>query len=101
MYVVCVTVTVKPGHEEDFATATEKNHHGSISEARCVRFDVLRAEDNPHRFFLYEVYRDKDAFVAHQKTEHYFTWRAAVADWMAERRVGTRHLSLFPAESGF
>lgn len=101
MYVVCVTVMVKPGHEQDFIKATEGNHRGSVQEQGCARFDVLQAEDNPQRFFLYEVYRDKEAFAAHQKTEHYLTWRQTVADWMAEPRVGVKHNSLLPADEGF
>ena len=101
MYVVCVTVAVKPGHEEDFIRATEKNRQGAMREQGCARFDLSRAEDNPARFFLYEVYRDQAAFVAHQQTEHYLTWRQTVADWMAEPRVGVKHHSLLPADEGF
>jgi autoinducer 2-degrading protein len=95
MYVVCVTVMVKQGHEQDFIAATEKNHLGSVAEPGCVRFDVLQAEDNPSRFFLYEVYRSKDDFKAHQQTEHYLGWKQTVADWMAEPRQGVKHVSLF------
>jgi autoinducer 2-degrading protein len=95
MYVVCVTVMVKQGHEQDFIDATEKNHLGSVAEPGCARFDVLQAEDNPSRFFLYEVYREKDDFKAHQQTEHYLAWKQTVADWMAEPRQGVKHNSLF------
>jgi autoinducer 2-degrading protein len=101
MYVVCVTVFVKQGHEEGFIEATKKNHEGSVGEEGCRRFDVLRAEDEPGRFFLYEVYRDREAFKAHQQTEHYLTWKATVADWMAQPRQGIKHESLFPGAEGF
>lgn len=101
MYIVCVTVFVKPGQEDSFIRAIEKNHRGSLGEPGCLRFDVLRAEDDPSRFFLYEVYRDKDAFAAHQKTEHYLTWRQEVADWMAQPRQGVKHVSLFPSDDTF
>lgn len=101
MYVVCVTVHVTEGHEQDFIHAVELNHRGSVQEPGCLRFDVLRHVDEPGRFFLYEVYTDVDAFRAHQQTEHYLTWKAAVADWMARPREGVKHTSIFPADEQF
>jgi autoinducer 2-degrading protein len=101
MYVVCVTVMVKPGHEEEFIRATEANHRGTRREPGNVRFDLLRCEDDPTRFFLYEVYRSKEAFGEHQKTEHYLTWRQTVADWMAQPRQGVKHRSLLPADETY
>ena len=101
MFVVCVTVRVKPGHEEDFIRASEANHRGTRQEPGNVRFDVLQAEDEPGRFFLYEVYRAKEGFTAHQKTPHYLAWRETVAPWMAEPRQGLKHRSLAPADEAF
>jgi autoinducer 2-degrading protein len=98
MYVVCVTVFVKPGHEEDFIRATELNHRSTLQEKGALRFDVSRAEDDPSRFFLYEVYQDKAAFEAHQQTPHYKTWKETVADWMARPRQGVKHHSLYPSD---
>lgn len=97
MYVVCVTVWVKPGHEEQFIEATRLNHEGTVREPGALRFDVLRAADDPSVFFLYEVYQDQDAFKAHQQTEHYLTWRQTVADWMAQPRKALKCNSVFPA----
>jgi autoinducer 2-degrading protein len=101
MYVVCVTVMVKPGHEEEFIRATDANHRGTRREPGNVRFDVLRCEDDPTRFFLYEVYRGKEAFAAHQRTDHYLAWKQAVAEWMAQPRQGVKHSSLLPADESF
>ena len=92
---------VKEGREQDFVVATEKNHLATIAEPGCTRFDVLQAEDDPLRFFLYEVYRDADAFKAHQQTGHYLAWKQTVADWMARPRQGVKHQSLFPADARF
>jgi len=96
MYVVCVRVEVKPGHEEDFIRATKANHEGTRTEPGNVRFDVLQRIDEPHKFTLYEVYKDEAAFRAHQQTPHYLTWKETVAPWMAVPRVGEKHRSLFP-----
>lgn len=98
MYVVCVTVWVKPGHERDFFEATRKNHLGTREEPGNVRFDVLQKEDEPGRFFLYEVYRMKEDFGLHQQTAHYLEWKQTVADWMERKREGVKHASLLPAD---
>lgn len=96
MYVVCVTVKVKPGREEDFLAATRENFAGTRREPGNVRFDVLRGDEDRGAFFLYEAYRSKDDFAAHQRTSHYLKWQEAVADWMAEPRKGVKHASVLP-----
>jgi len=95
MFVVCVTIFVKPEHVEGFIAATFDNAVNTRKEAHNVRFDVLRAADDPTRFFLYEAYHSKEDFAAHQQTAHYLRWRDAVADWMAQPRVGVKHASVF------
>ncbi len=101
MFVVCVTVWVRPGHEQDFVRATEANHRGTRQEPGNARFDVLQAKDEAGRFFLYEVYRDAEAFATHQKTPHYLEWRETVAPWMAQPRQGVKHQSLLPEGGAF
>ena len=98
MYVVCVTVFVKPDAEQSFVDATLDNARETRQEPGNVRFDVLRSEANPSQFFLYEVYKNADSFRSHQRTEHYLKWRETVADWMAQPRQGVRHFSLFPED---
>jgi (4S)-4-hydroxy-5-phosphonooxypentane-2,3-dione isomerase len=101
MYVVCVTIHVTPDHVQDFIHATLENARGSRQEPGNVRFDVLQAEGDPARFFLYEVYREKEDFARHQQTPHYLQWKETVAAWMAVPRQGVRHTSLFPGEDGW
>ncbi len=95
MYVVSVTVYVKPESVKDFIAASLDNARHTRQEPGNLRFDVSRAEDDPGRFLLYEAYRAKDDFAKHQQTEHYLRWKSAVADWMAQPRQGVRHVSLF------
>ena len=95
MYVVSVTVHVKPEHVEPFIQATLDNARHTRHEPGNVRFDVLRAEEEPARFLLYEAYQTKDDFGKHQQTEHYLRWKQTVADWMAQPRQGVKHQSLF------
>ena len=99
MYVVSVTVWVKAEFVKQFIEATFDNARNTRKEPGNVRFDVSQVEDEPSRFLFYEVYKDKDGFAAHQRTEHYLRWKSTVADWMAQPRQGVKHKSLFFGDS--
>jgi autoinducer 2-degrading protein len=101
MYFVCVSIHVKADSIGPFIEATLDNARHSRLEPGNIRFDVLRREDDAARFFLYEAYRDKEAFAQHQATEHYARWRDTVNEFMAEPRVGLRHLPVFYGETEF
>jgi len=101
MYVVCVQVHVHENRVREFTEAILDNARSTRKEPGNVRFDVLRREQDPTRFLLYEVYRTAADFAAHQQTPHYFRFRDAVADWMAEPRVGVRHESVFPPDDAW
>jgi (4S)-4-hydroxy-5-phosphonooxypentane-2,3-dione isomerase len=100
MFVVWVTVKVKAGRGEAFLEEARKNREGTRQEPDNFRFDVLRANapaepGEPEVFYLLEIYRDEAAFAAHQQTAHYFAFRDAVADLMAEPRVGVRAVGVY------
>jgi autoinducer 2-degrading protein len=95
MYVVSVTVHVKPDLVDAFLEATLDNARNSRNEPGNVRFDVSQAQDEPTRFLLYEVYLSKEDFQKHQQTEHYLRWKQSVADAMAQPRQGVKHQSIF------
>ena len=99
MYVVSVTVHVKPEFVERFVEAVLDNARNTRLEAGNLRFDVSRAEEDPNRFLLYEVYYTKEDFAAHQRTPHYVRWRDAVAEWMAQPRQGVRHRAIFHGDA--
>lgn len=98
MYVVSVTVFVKPESVQPFIEAVVDNARNTRNEPGNLRFDVSQAEDDKSRFLLYEVYKTKDDFVKHQQTPHYLRWKEAVGPWMAQPRQGVKHTSLFPAD---
>ncbi len=99
MYVVCVQVHVKPEFVEQFIQASHDNHLATrLNESGNVRWDLSQSEEDPTRFMIYEVYRTKDDFPIHQQTEHYLQWKATVADWMAEPRVGLKYTNLYPSD---
>ena len=95
MYIVCVTIPVKPEKIDAFITATLDNARNTRKEPGNLRFDVSRGEDDPSRVFLYEAYKTKEDFVKHQQTEHYFRWRDTVADWFSQPRSSIKYTSVF------
>lgn len=101
MFIVCVTVFVKPEHREEFIAATKKNAESARMESGNLRFDFLESVDDPNRFFLYEVYRSEDDFKLHQQSNHYLTWRETVQDWMAQPRQGFKHTNLMPNDEAW
>ncbi len=99
MFVVCVTIFVKPENIPAFITATLDNATNTRKEPANIRFDFLQAEDDPGRFFLYETYRAKEDFATHQQTPHYLRWKNTVADFMREPRIGIKHHPIFFGDS--
>ena len=95
MHVVAVTIFVKPESVTQFIEATLDNARNTRREPGNLRFDVLRAEEDPTRFMLYEAYKAKEDFAKHQQTEHYLRWKSTVADWMAQPRQGVKHHAIF------
>ena len=95
MYVVCVTIFVKPNFIRQFITATLDNASNTRDEPGNIRFDVLQGDDDPNRFTLYEVYKDKSDFAAHQTTAHYARWRDVVPEFVEQPRTNTKNHPLF------
>jgi autoinducer 2-degrading protein len=103
MIILCVTIFVKPESEvrEAFIKATLENARNTRKEPMNIRFDVLQCNDDPNKFFLYEVYRE-GGVDAHKATAHYKKWRETVEKMMAHPRQGVQHKNLFPeSEDGF
>jgi (4S)-4-hydroxy-5-phosphonooxypentane-2,3-dione isomerase len=101
VYVISVTVFVKPENVQQFIEASFDNARGSRTEPGCLRWDLSQAEDDKTRFLLHEVYKTKDDFVKHQQQPHYFKWRDAVAPWMAQPRQPVKLFSLYPPDDKY
>jgi autoinducer 2-degrading protein len=99
MIVALVSSRVKPEHVQAFIAATLENARHSVQEDGIARFDFIQQEDDPTHFMLIEVFRSPEAQQAHRETAHYLAWRDAVADLLAEPRVGVRYLPLFPDQA--
>ena len=93
---VHVFVSVKPGCEDDFLTASLANARASSQEPGIARFDVIQQDDDPTKFVLIEVYKNNDASSAHKETKHYLSWRTTVENMMAEPRKAIKYKNIFP-----
>ena len=75
MICMLIEVHVKPSMLDEFLEVIKYDAvHSEGDEPGCVRFDVLRDNDDPLKFFFYEVYKDKEAMSAHREARHYAKW---------------------------
>ena len=96
MVITIVHIKVLPDYIDLFIKASTENHLESVKEPGNLRFDLLRSDDNPARFVLYEAYENENSAAAHKETTHYLKWRETVAPWMAVPREGIRYTGLQP-----
>ncbi len=102
MYILIVTLEIKPEHRTVFLEAMLDDAKGSVErEPGCLRFDVLQNQEDPNKIHLYEVYRDKAAFEVHLEAPHYLRWRDAVKEWHAKTPEVIRCTNVFPSDSGW
>jgi (4S)-4-hydroxy-5-phosphonooxypentane-2,3-dione isomerase len=75
MICMLVEVHIKPAAVDEFLELM--THDATVSvrdEPGCLRFDIMRDNDDPCKFFFSEVYRDEAARLAHRETPHFAIW---------------------------
>lgn len=94
MFAVAVTFKINSAQVEAFMPLILNNSRSSTSEEPgCLQFDVLNDPDRPTEVFLYEVYADETAFIAHTKSAHYVVCQAAVEGMVESKEFRTfRHI---------
>jgi quinol monooxygenase YgiN len=89
MFSLMVQMQVRPGRRADFLEGMSANAAASVrDEPGCLRFDVCSDDADEHRFVLYELYVDADAFAAHKAAPHFARWREIAAE-VVESQVNT------------
>lgn len=97
MYVLMVNVKVKPEHRNAFIDAITDNAIGSNThEDGCLRFDVVQHNDDPDRFFFYEIYKSYDELEAHRSTAHFKRYAQLSPDFLAEPPIRIGGTNLYP-----
>jgi autoinducer 2-degrading protein len=101
MFTVVVNLQVRPDRIDEFLAGIADNARATrTGEPGCLRFDVHRVVDDPHRFVLYEIYTDSDAFyVAHRNAPHYPAWRHVLDTCVVPgTHINTFAAPAFPAD---
>ncbi|NCF26705.1 MAG: antibiotic biosynthesis monooxygenase [Gammaproteobacteria bacterium] len=92
MYAIFVAVNVKPEHVPAFEEANTINGKSTVeSEPDCFRYDMLRDENNPNRFYFIEFFKNEAALHAHWETPHFKKYWETIGhmlDGEFEERVG-------------
>jgi len=99
MFIVAVTLYVKPDCIGKVIEAALANARNTRKEPGNLRFDVSQAVGNPGQLLLYEVYRTEADFHTHHQTPHYLHWKQIVADWMTQPRQAVQYNSAFFGDS--
>jgi quinol monooxygenase YgiN len=88
MQAVLAYLTTKPGKEAEFKVKmTAQAKRCLADEAGWVQLDVVQDPRAPTRFVMLGVYRDDEAFKAHQEREHCKDFRPNLGDLVADRKV--------------
>ena len=85
MYVIIAPLQVKEAHRDEFVAGLKVNASGAVhDEPGCLRFDVIQDATDHNRIWVYEVYKDEDAFKAHTEAPHYLKFRKMSDGWRDE-----------------
>lgn len=92
MFVLVVSIRIKPENVDRFMKMLGDNASAARKEPGCREFDVLVDPKDTTKVMLYEVYNDEAAFEAHQQTPHFKKYVAEAVPLLAsrERQVFTR-----------
>jgi (4S)-4-hydroxy-5-phosphonooxypentane-2,3-dione isomerase len=103
MICMLIEVHIKPSALDEFLEVVRNDAvQSESSEPGCVRFDVLRDNDDPFKFFLYEVYKDEAARLAHRDTPHFARWIKFVEAGGLDRETVRRSTTNFhPTDAGW
>ena len=85
MFVLQVNIKIKPENVDAFMERLSANAREARRESGCKQFEVLVDPKDRTAIMLYEVYKDVDAFEAHQQTPHFKKYLAEAVPMLAAR----------------
>lgn len=88
MFAVVVTIEAVPGKADDLIEALKANGSHSREEPDCLKWEWSRHVDDPDKFAIYELYTNRDAFLAHKASEHFAAWVEASGPCIASKVAG-------------
>lgn len=80
MFIILVPIRVDKEYREPYMEALIVNGRASVqTEPGVIRFDIIQDAHDPDVIWIYEVYRDEEAFNTHRASTHfnefYDRWR--------------------------
>lgn len=100
MICMLIEVHVKPERIDEFLKVIKHDAvHSEQDEPGCLRFDVLRDTEDPHKFYFYEVYKDEAARLAHRQMPHYAGWGEFVKDGLDREIVRRATTNFHPTDA--
>lgn len=82
--VLIAEFTARPGQAETVATLLAGLAEDVRREPGNVAFDCYQREVDPHRFVVYEIYRDRPAFETHIAAEYGAAFNARLQQLIVE-----------------
>ena len=85
MFVLQVNIKIKPDSIDAFMTRLAENAREARKEPGCRQFEILVDPRDHTSVMLFEIYKDVDAFEAHQQTPHFKKYVAEAVPLLASR----------------
>ena len=88
MFVIIGIRRIKPQHIDDYLRHIREAAALALAEPGCLRYDVLRDNDDPAVFHRYECFVDEAAARAHQAAPYHEQSRTLTEAWYDGPRLG-------------
>ena len=95
MFGIVFRIEAKPGkYQELVEFLTWDGEVCRDREPGTLRFEFYRDPNHDHALYVYEAYRDRDAFEAHKQNEPVQRWSSGLGD-----QLGTNFTVLFQGDA--
>ncbi len=87
---ICLIVKfdIEAGHKEEFVRIIQEHAKSTLAgEPGCLRFEVCDDLEEENRVFLFEMYRDAQAFEEHKASAILARTRERYADIVVSREI--------------
>lgn len=88
MLAIVVTIDANPDKVPEMIAALEGNAKHSRTEPDCLKWEWSQHIDDPTKFAIYELYTDREAFLAHKASDHFAAWVEASTPCIANKVAG-------------
>ncbi len=84
---IVANITARPESVELVQAELEKLIPITLKEEGCVRYDLHRDDDDPHRFMFYETWTSRDLWQIHMNAPHLAEYMKATEGAVVEFTV--------------